>query len=90
MEISKIYSGILDELKKAEESHGDWSNDILHGLAILQEEVGELAQASVDFHYGTKCEDDISQVKKEALQSGAMIFRFLIALEKYQRKVYRD
>lgn len=34
---------VFDELSRAEEEHPFWPADLLHGVAIITEEVGELA-----------------------------------------------
>ena len=54
----------------------------MHGVGILVEEVGELVKACLDFYYGR---GDRSKVEEEAVQSGAMVYRFMIHLEEYRK-----
>ena len=69
---------IMKELLKAEEKFPWWPEDIIHAAAILQEECGELIRASLQYYYQG---GSIEKVKKEMLQTGAMVFRFAIGLE---------
>lgn len=41
----KIMDGILDELDRAERKHPAWPNDVIHQVAILNEETGEAVEA---------------------------------------------
>jgi hypothetical protein len=71
------------ELALAEEKHPDWPSDVIHAAAILQEEAGELIQAALDYYYadGSKW-----ALITEAQQCGAMALRFLLSIEKYEKK----
>lgn len=73
---------ILDELKSAKEKWPKWVNDPIHAAGILNEESGELTQACLDFSYAN---GSIEQMKKEAVQAGAMAIRFLENIDEYQR-----
>ena len=82
MEPRDTYPAIIEEMIKAEAKFPGWPKDIVHAAAIATEERGELLKAAIDFYYH-RC--GIKQVKKEALQTGAMIFRFLMHLEEYEQ-----
>lgn len=71
---SKIVSEILIELNKAEEKHPNWPKDILHQIAIVNEESGEATRAALQFTYenGTK-----EELKEELIQTAAMCVRML-------------
>ena len=81
MEIPETTDLIYHEIELAEDKFPGWPQDIMHGVGILVEEVGELVKACLDFYYGR---GPRKQVKKEALQSGAMIYRFMVHLEEYE------
>ena len=71
---------ILDELKSAKEKWPKWVDDPVHAAGILNEEAGELMQASLDFCYSN---GNIEQMQKEAAQVGAMAIRFLENIKSY-------
>lgn len=73
---------ILTELKLAKVKWPAWVDDPVHAAGILNEESGELMQASLDFCYSG---GDIEHMKKEAAQVGAMAIRFLEGVKKYER-----
>lgn len=65
---------ILNALAEAQEKFPSWPNDPFHAAAILNEEVGELNKALLDFTYkGATIDDAIT----EAAQTGAMAIRML-------------
>ena len=70
---------IFSEIIKAEKKFPWWPEDIIHAVAILQEECGELVKACLQSYYQ---HGDIEEVKKELVQTGAMVFRFAIGLER--------
>ena len=75
---SKIIDEVLEELKSAMEKHQEWPLPIFEAFTVISEEVGELAQAILDYkHDGKKYEN----IKKEALQVAAMGLRFLMNLK---------
>jgi hypothetical protein len=74
LNINHIYSELNKELDRAEKIHPDWPNDIVYQVAIVSEESGELLKAVLDFKSNKAPSDDII---KEAIQTGAMILRFL-------------
>jgi hypothetical protein len=88
MEPRETYPAIISALLKAEEKFPGWPKDIVHGAAIIQEECGELVKASLNFYYGRR--KDKWAILREALQTGAMVFRFLMHLDDYQPEKRRD
>jgi len=84
MNLVDIFPGITEELLKAEEKFPGWPKDVIHGVAIIQEECGELVKACLDFYYGRAGKE---KVLKEANQTGAMIVRFLLHYEDYKKGI---
>lgn len=82
MQTQKAMNLILNELKAAKEKWPNWVNDPIHAAGILNEESGELMQACLDFSYSN---GGIEQIRKEAMQTGAMAIRFLENIDEYQR-----
>ena len=68
---------ILSELKRAEEKHPGWPDDIVHAVAIMIEEAGEAMQAAIDCHYKG---GDIELLRIELAQVGAMAIRTIMHL----------
>ena len=67
------FQDVFAELRRAEEKHPRWPDDPFRALAIITEEVGELAQAIMQRQYeGGSC----SLVEDEATQVAAMGLRF--------------
>lgn len=81
MKLTHIDELINAEFMQAEIKFPGWPKDIVHGVAIIQEECGELVKACLDFFYGR---GTIEQVKKEMAQTGAMVLRFGLHLEDYK------
>jgi len=76
-----LLGDIVKEYKKACEKHPEWPSDILHQIAIVNEESGEATRASLQFVYE---KGSIEDVRKELLQTGAMCLRMLKGL-KYEK-----
>jgi hypothetical protein len=74
---------IVFELNSAIEAHPSWPSDMIHKAAIVQEEAGELIKAAVQFQYE---DGSISEIVKEARQTGAMALRFLLNLSNAETK----
>jgi NTP pyrophosphatase (non-canonical NTP hydrolase) len=68
---------ILEELKKAELMHPDWPKDIIHAVAIMQEESGEAIRAAIQYTYEKGTQEAI---EKELIQTAAMCLRCLFNL----------
>ena len=70
-EMVKIYQ----EYERACEKHKEWPMDFIHAAAIVGEESGELVQAALQHTYE---DGSFDNMKKEAIQTGAVALRFLI------------
>lgn len=74
---------IADELCRAISKWPGWPTDPIHAAAVVSEEAGELVRAANRFVYEGA---DIGEMKKEAVQVGAMAIRFLAGLEDYEAR----
>lgn len=74
---------IMDELHKAREKFPQWPDDPIHAAAVVQEEAGELVQATLQSVYEPN-KADYSHAQKEAVQLGAMAIRFIENMEAYR------
>lgn len=70
---------IQSELKKAQEKHPAWPTDIIHAVAIMQEEAGEAIRAAIQYEYE---DGELAEVQKELIQTAAMCLRCLYNLAK--------
>ena len=80
LDIHLLLDAILNELERAENKFPIWPADIVHAGAIVSEESGELIRACLDREYANGGESDaqlLDECQKEAVQTGAMAFRFL-------------
>lgn len=84
MKIPVISRELFRELEEAQKKFPGWPTDVVHAAAIVAEECGELVKAAIDFYYGrgTKLE-----LQREACQTGAMVYRFLMDLERYSSEI---
>jgi NTP pyrophosphatase (non-canonical NTP hydrolase) len=78
MNINEVMSKMTEELRRAEKIHPDFPKDIVYQCAIMIEEAGETMKAVLDFKSNKV---QLEEVKKEAIQTGAMILRFLKNLQ---------
>lgn len=91
-----IYAEIKQELSKAIAKFQTWPTDPLHAVGVVNEEVGEIGEAydKINIAVGKlnktilqamyeKHKSSIDDVRKEAVQSGAMILRFLRSMDVY-------
>ncbi|CAL2092093.1 conserved hypothetical protein [Tenacibaculum sp. 190524A05c] len=78
----EIIQKIKEELLKAEQKHPFWPDDILHQIAIVNEESGEATRAALQFQYE---EGELDEVKNELIQTAAMCIRMLKNLENVSR-----
>lgn len=72
---------VLFELERATAKHPEWPTDPFHALAILTEEVGELAQTLLKATYEGGPEPD----RQEAVQVAAMALRLLMNWDNYRK-----
>ena len=88
LDIHLLLDAILNELERAENKFPIWPADIVHAWAIVSEESGELIRACLDREYANGGESDaqlLDECQKEAVQTGAMAFRFLKNLHLYMQ-----
>lgn len=78
---SRHHTAIRIEMDKAINKFPKWPNDPFHALAIVQEEVGELAKAILQYHYEQDKNVSRDDIVKEAVQSICMLHRFLNSFE---------
>ncbi|WP_027188209.1 hypothetical protein [Desulfovibrio cuneatus] len=72
-----FFGNMLGELQYAEEKHGTYPKDVIHGCAILNEEAGKLTQACIDYTYGhIPRAEAYANMEQYALRVGAMAHRF--------------
>ena len=74
-----ILQQIKNELVRATAKFPTWPNDPIHAMAVVNEEIGELNQAVLQAVYE---DGEFEPVYQEAIQSAAMLFRFLDSLYK--------
>jgi NTP pyrophosphatase (non-canonical NTP hydrolase) len=65
---------VANALRMAKEKHPEWPLDIVHCVAIINEEAGEATQAALDFAYKNKT---LEGVNDEVVQTAAMCIRLL-------------
>lgn len=82
MNKNEIYKQVEETLNKAINKWPKWV-EISDAINVIQEEVGELTRAINQFNYEN---GDKEEIKKEALQSLAMLIRFLIYFDEYKPK----
>ena len=76
--IENITTLIRSELISAKRIYPEWPTDIIHQVAIMAEESGEAVRASLNHVYHG---EDISELKKELIQTAAMCIRCLENME---------
>lgn len=81
MYVHEAQGKILSELDDAQKKHPTWPTDPVHAVTVLGEEAGELQRAVLQAVYEG---GSIDEVRKEAIQTGAMVLRFLISLNQYE------
>ena len=73
-----IVMEIISELIDAKAKHPDWPTDLIHQIAIMSEESGEAVRAALNHVYHG---EDISELRKELIQTAAMCIRCLEQME---------
>ena len=63
---------------KAESKHPFWPTDILHQIAIVNEESGEATRAALQYQYE---KGELKEVQTELIQTAAMCIRMLKNLD---------
>lgn len=74
---------VFDELRRAKDKFPSWPDCPFHALAILQEEVGELSKAIVEYTYEPEKGVTRQDVASEAVQVCAMAIRFIEGMGDY-------
>lgn len=78
--IAEAQELVAEELEKAILKFPTWPTDPLHAVAVVNEEIGELNKAILQYVYEPHKADG-DEVRKEAIQAAAMTLRFLISLD---------
>lgn len=81
-EVVEPLTDIVREYMRAIRKHPDWPADPVHASAILNEEAGELTQATLDATYADLWVKGL--IKEEAAQAGAMSMRLLANIETHE------
>ena len=71
---SEIIGEVLDELLRAETKYPAWPTDLIHQVAIMQEESGEAIRAALNHVYHG---EPLADVRAELVQTAAMCLRCL-------------
>lgn len=74
MDLPHILKAVEAELAAAESQHPHWPKDLLHQIAIVNEEAGEATRATLQHVYEGKT---LAAVQKELFQTAAMCVRML-------------
>jgi hypothetical protein len=83
MERSEIIKESANELERAIIKFPWWFKDPIHAFSIVQEEIGETQKEIIQSKYEPD-KSSLNDIKKEAIQSIAMLIRFLENIEKYE------
>jgi hypothetical protein len=70
-----LLPSILHEVRRAEQIHPEWPDDIIYAAAIVSEESGELIRAAIRFKYEEGATKE--EIRKEAIQTAATCIRLL-------------
>ena len=68
----------MAELRRAEAKYPEWPADLIHQVAIMQEESGEAIRAALNHVYHG---EPLADVRGELVQTAAMCLRCLKNLE---------
>lgn len=83
--VKPIFDLVLLELESAYKNHPIWPGNHVTGAAIILEEAGELIQSVLDVYWHGLIEEKSNMVD-EAIQTAAMVVRFLIELDNTKTK----
>lgn len=70
---------IIAELERAKEKHPNWPWDLLHQIAIINEEAGEATKATLQWKYENGSKMNITH---ELISTAAMCIRMIESMEK--------
>jgi hypothetical protein len=83
MKDKNIIDLIISELRLAEKKYPRWPDDLVHGAAIIGEEVGEIIRATLNNYYHG---DKIENIKKEAVHTAVTAIRLILFLNRNEKK----
>ena len=83
MKVEEAINSINRELYKATDQHPYWPKDLIHQVSIMTEESGESIRAALNYVYEG---GDFDEIRKELIQTGAMVLRCLINLDESKHK----
>ena len=86
MNKEQIDNAVVEELQNAYKKFPTWPDDPIHAAAIVAEESGELMKATVEAVYEPRKQSK-PDMRKEALQTIAVNYRFLLSLDRYKFRV---
>ena len=78
MKTEAIIGDIVAELRRAESKYPEWPADLIHQVAIMQEEGGEAIRAALNHVYHG---EPLADVRGELIQTAAMCLRCLKNME---------
>ncbi|MEM9354625.1 MAG: hypothetical protein AAGB04_00295 [Pseudomonadota bacterium] len=81
-DIDCLMSEVVGEMKRATAKFPTWPDHGMHASAIVAEEAGELHKATLEHTYEPN-KSTLEDVRKEAIQTAAMCFRFLMSMDEY-------
>jgi hypothetical protein len=89
----KVFNEIVEEQRRQNEKWGEQNHSPLEWIAILTEEVGEVAKEAHEFHFGVRgtiemIEEKIQMYRKEMVQVAAVAVQAIECLDR-QKGNYR-
>lgn len=80
-DLARLAADIAAEKARAEGLYPAWPTDPIHAAAIVQEECGELIRAVLQWVYEPQRGVTEAGIRTEAIQTAAMVLRFVEALD---------
>jgi len=78
----EIFNLLMSELERAKEKYPKYPRSMTHAVALIMEEAGELQQAVNNHTWNYRDPQSWSKIENEAIQTGAMVIRFLWNIHK--------
>lgn len=75
---------IVSELRRVDEMHPDWPDDMGNAAKFVSDKARELLSASAGLCCGNA--KDNNRILREAIQTGAMVLRFLLSMDNGLRR----
>lgn len=82
IDVARIVGDVFDELQRAVTKFPTWPTDPIHALAVIGEEFGELTKDVLQLTYEPS-KTNATNVRNEAIQTAAMVLRFVASLDIY-------